>query len=236
MLSRHADSIEAARGFLHLLRDALLAGALVLVLLWPEALGDWLARAGVRSVKAGDVEVVLDEARRALTEVGAADPLAAAAAGAGSGLGSDAAPRDTQEIRRHLDAAARSLEALLAEHESRLRRADARVPPAEGWLYLGSVRAPTTTWVAGLAVLGVAGASTVAQGPQAVRPGGVLTLVEPSSLRASGRPGPRGTHPVVSVVPAGARVEVIEVDARPTDAATGPTWPVAVWAKVRWAP
>jgi len=111
------------------------------------------------------------------------------------------------------------------QQQNSVERQSPNAAATEGWIFLGRVDENKQRWL-------IANGRPIAGGefPQ-LTPGQELVLTDGLYLRSEGAPGQRASSPILDVIPAGTKVEVIDIDTQSHALAGG--W--FVWAKVKIA-
>jgi hypothetical protein len=230
--------LENGRGALALTREIVLIAGFLVLIFAPQRIRPWLIALGVSEVKTpiGDIQLAAQETKTALTKLSPPDDAAAPPKPEYSPGRSPAsepsvapetgqAPQDAEQKRME---ATRVLQALLVKQEDRLRASDPTLVPAKGWIYLGRTDSGMKRWLTGARTPGMAGAATVAEPPDAIKPGAILTIIDGVNMRQDSESQTRASAPVVSVVKEGEKVTVIAVDTSRKD----DTGAIPVWANI----
>ncbi len=183
--------IEAIRNWLAIVREAMIIVAIGMLLIFPTEVGAWLFARGVQKIEIGGATVSLaqfNQTRAALNAVQAAQNASVTA----------------PEIVTELQNAATQLRITLVDQVRTLSRNDASGLPNGGWIYLGTLNEAKTDWKPNLS------RDVTERWP--VHPNDIVRLSTDTNLRADSTSEKRPTSRILSVLPDGTRVRIVDLD------------------------
>jgi hypothetical protein len=180
--------VDAIKNWLGIVREAMIIVAVGMVLLFPTEVGSWLFARGVQKIEIGGATVSLaqfNQTRAALNAVQAAQ---------------NAAPGAETELQN----VATQLRTTLVDQVRTLSNSDTSGLPSAGWIYLGTLNEAKTDWKPKLA------RDVTDKWP--IHPNDVVRISTDTNLRAETTTENRPIARILSVLPEGTRVRIIELD------------------------
>jgi hypothetical protein len=224
------DNVSIFKDFFTLVKDIFVGVLIAALLLWPTRLNDKLKAAGFTT---GNFGVLSWSAQSTAQNVSQAKQDVQDGTTGLEALAND--PKYAKDPRvkdilgklktseANITSADAMLKNTVAQQQSATQQqSPTTAPPTEGWIMLGRIDQDKKQWVTENVNLAGATAYSLAVGQE-------LELSQSVYLRALSSPGQRATGAILSVLPAGSKVKVLELDDQSSHALAGGWF---VWARV----
>ena len=184
------EKVAVARDLLALLRETVVVVLVLLVVVNYNQVGAWLVAHGFTRLEFAGNVITLDQFKQQVTTLNSVNKALDASTDVG--------------VKHELTAVQRDLGVTVANQVAALSRTTPNLLPQGGWIYLGTLAQDRSAWRGNVA--------PTVRSSWPLRVNDVLTLATNVNLRGDSTSETRPRAPILSVLPDGTRVKLLELD------------------------